>query len=420
MATVGKLIKTHRLKRELSLRQLAADLGVTAAYISDLEADRRLPSADLKRRISGTLNISMEDLAAADSRLSPDLRSWVEERPQVVALLRGLRASPKSKLLIRRLTRLINRRSRPQTPRGFLVTWESELCAIASEASAWSVETGGDLFGRWHDLPTIYLATKAGPKAQRDHAHFRLDVEYLRELSETLAADWELRYFGDWHSHHRLGLTSPSGGDKRRIVSIAGRNQFPAMSEIIVTLEDSLSEPRIRINPWIYDLSSEDSGPFPLQVKILPGLSPIRQALIASRALPDQELFEWEKVPMHRVRIGTADSIPALGSAQDVDSTTRERTLVHLAAALQEASGHPVEQHSTGFGCVLVVRLNEPYYIAFALAAAWPMAVLEVHCLNRDAGTTDPLDAPAGLTALDTPLLLDVFRNATADNKDTV
>ena len=173
MATVGKLIKTHRLKRELSLRQLAADLGVTAAYISDLEADRRLPSADLKRRISGTLNISMEDLAAADSRLSPDLRSWVEERPQVVALLRGLRASPESKLLIRRLTRLINRRSRPQTPRGFLVTWESELCAIASEASAWSVETGGDLFGRWHDLPTIYLATKAGPKAQRDHAHFR-------------------------------------------------------------------------------------------------------------------------------------------------------------------------------------------------------------------------------------------------------
>ncbi len=104
---------------------------------------------------------------------------------------------------------------------------------------------------------------------------------------------------------------------------------------------------------------------------------------------------------MQRVRIGTDDSIPALNSAQDVDSTTRERTLAHLAAALQEASGHPVEQHSTGFGFVLVVRLNEPYYLAFALAAAWPMAVLEVHCLDRDAGTTDPLDAPTGLTALD-------------------
>ena len=93
---------------------------------------------------------------------------------------------------------------RPAT--AFLLTWESELCAIAAEASAWSVETGGDLFGRWHSTPTILLATKAGPSAQRDNAHFRLDVEYLRQLSETLASDWALRYFGDWHSHHRLGL----------------------------------------------------------------------------------------------------------------------------------------------------------------------------------------------------------------------
>ena len=364
----------------------------------------------------------MEDLAIADSRLSPDLRSWVEERPQVVALLRALRTSLESEPLIRHLTRLIKRRSRLQTPRGFLVTWESELRAIASEASAWSVETGGDLFGRWYDLPTIYLATKAGPKAQRDQAHFRLDVEYLRGLSERLAADWELRYFGDWHSHHRLGLTSPSSGDKRRIISVAGRNQFPAMAEIIVTLEDSHGGPRIRIHPWTYDLSSEDSSPFPLQVKILPGLSPIRQALLASKALPDQELFAWEKISIQRVRIGTSDSIPTFDSAQDVDSTTRERTLAHLAAALQEASGHPVERHSTGFGCVLVARLNEPYYLAFALAAAWPMAVLEVHCLNRDTGTTEPLvaPAPAELTALDTPLLLNVFRNATADSKGTV
>lgn len=63
---------------------------------------------------------------------------------------------------------------------GVLITWESELRAIAAETSAWTVETGGDLFGQWQANPTVFLATRAGPKAQRDNTHFRLDVDYLR------------------------------------------------------------------------------------------------------------------------------------------------------------------------------------------------------------------------------------------------
>src|SRR6266699_295001 len=188
------------------------------------------------------------------TRFSSDLREWVEERPHLISALRSLKSSPEADMLIQRLARFLNRRYPAKTPRGVLVTWESELRAIAAEASAWSIETGGDLFGRWHDLPTVLLATKAGPAAQRDHAHFRLDVDYLRQLSETMASVWGLRYFGDLHSHHRLGLTATSGGDRRRIVSIAGRNQFTNMTEIIVTLDDSRGEAMVRIHPWIYDL----------------------------------------------------------------------------------------------------------------------------------------------------------------------
>ena len=58
---------------------------------------------------------------------------------------------------------------------------------MASEASAWSIETGGDLSVAGRTFRTLFLATKAGPNAKRDHAHFRLDVEYLRGLSEDLA-----------------------------------------------------------------------------------------------------------------------------------------------------------------------------------------------------------------------------------------
>lgn len=412
MPRIGELVAAGRRERKWSLRQLAAELGVTPAYVADIEAERRLPSSELMGRISTVLEISLENLAAADSRLSTELREWIEERPQLTALLRSLRTSPESDLLIQRLIRLFNRRSRPQVPRGFLVTWESELRAIAAEASAWTIETGGDLFGRWQDVPTVMLATKAGPAAKRDHAHFRLDVDYLRDLSEMLASRWGLRYFGDWHSHHRLGLSAPSGGDRRRIISIARRNQFSAMSEIIVTLEERRGDPTVRIHPWTYDLAGDASNPFPLQVKVLPGISPVREALLAQGVLGEQSLAAWEGMSLQRIRIGADTGPPTLEPMRDIDGETRQKVLLHLAEALQEASGAPVEQHVTGFGCILVAQLDGSSHLAFALASAWPMAVLEVHHLNRDTGTTESLDQPFGLAAIDASRVVEIYRAA--------
>ena len=307
-------------------------------------------------------------------------------------MLRTLRDSPDSETLIKRLGRFVSRRGRTQAPAGFLVTWESELRAIAADASAWSIETGGDLFGRWHDVPTVLLATKPGPNAQRDHAHFRLDVDYLRHLSEVMASDWALRYFGDWHSHHRLGLSAPSGGDRRRIASIGTRNQFGSMAEIIVTLDDPpgrIDRPHPSLG-W-YHLAGE-AAPSPLRVKILPGLSPIRQALISRKALPEQELHAWEKATLQRIRIAGEDTAPTLEAAFDIDSMTRERVLAQLVDALANESGAPIEQHTTGFGSILVARLQEPQYLAFALGSAWPMPVLEVHRMNRADGSTEPVN----------------------------
>jgi hypothetical protein len=295
--------------------------------------------------------------------------------------------------------------------------WESELRAIAADATAWSVETGGDLFGRWHDVPTVLFASKAGPAAQRDHAHFRLDVDYLRQLSEVMASDWALRYFGDWHSHHRLGLSSPSGGDRRRITGLAKRNHFPNMAEVIVTLEGDGGDAVIRVHSWIYEMSREGSEPLPLQIKVLPGLSAIRQALIVRKALPEQDLHAWEKISLNRIRIGSESTVPMMEPASDVDSSTRERILAQLAEALQMATGNAVEQHGTGFGCILVVELEEPHHLAFALGSAWPMPVLEVHRLNRADGSTEPQDSPVGLIAADVPGFLKVVQAAQSELK---
>jgi hypothetical protein len=322
--------------------------------------------------------------------------------------------------MIERLTRFFGRRRRvrnapapaaPSSPvAGSLLAWESELRAIASEASAWTVETGGDLFGRWEGTTTLFLATKAGPNAQRNQAHFRLDVDYLRKLSEPLASQWALRYFGDWHSHHRLGLSAPSSGDRRRIQQVAGRNQFPSMAEIIVTTEGSTQEPIVRIHPWLYEFVADRTEPLALGVKVLPGISPVRDALLARSELPEQELRVWETVPLSRVRIGDDQEPPSLQAQLDVDTTTRDRTLSHLSEALEQASGSAVEQHSTAFGYIIVAKLQEPHHLAFAIDGKWPLSVLEVHRLNRKAGTTEPVPARDGLTALNLADIVEVFR----------
>ena len=307
--------------------------------------------------------------------------------------------------------------ARPGAGAGVLITWESELRAIAAEASAWTVETGGDLFGRWQANPTVFLATKAGPKAQRNNAHFRLDVDYLRELSEPLAAHWALRYFGDWHSHHRLGLSAPSSGDRRRIRQLGNRNQFPGMAEMIVTTEGSHHEPIVRAHPWFYDLSAEGE-PTALRVKVLPGCSPIRQALVARGKFLEQSLRAWEDVPLQRVRLSDQSDPPSLEKQADVDATTRERTLSHLAEALKQASGGPIEQHATAFGHILVARIEEPHHLAFAIDGKWPMSVLEVHRLDRNAGTTTPISTPDGLIAPDVAGIVEVLRAAKASERE--
>jgi len=261
-------------------------------------------------------------------------------------------------MVIRRLIRLFGRRvAAPKAASGGLITWESELRTIAAESAAWSVETGGDLFGRWQASPTVFLATKAGPKAQRNNAHFRLDVDYLRQLSEPLTSNWALRYFGDWHSHHRLGLSAPSSGDRKRIRQVAARNQFPGMVEIIVTTEGSQKQPTIRVHPWLYDTSAENAEPLSLNVRVLAGTSPIRQALIARQDFPEQDLRAWETMPLDRIRIGEDKNPPTLDTAADVDTITMDKALQradrrpHIAIARRDRLIDGSPSASCAFGC---------------------------------------------------------------------
>jgi len=131
--------------------------------------------------------------------------------------------------------------------------WESELRAIAAEAAAWTVETGRPLWTLKLTRPS-FSQRKQAPTRNATRA-FRLDVEYLRQLSEPLAADWALRYFGDWHSHHRA---RSFGAELRRpqahSVNLESATTFPNGGKSIVHDGGAHSVAAIvRIHPWFYE-----------------------------------------------------------------------------------------------------------------------------------------------------------------------
>ena len=60
--TLGDYLKEQRLGAQLSLRQLADQVGVSNPYLSQIERGLRKPSADILQQIAKALRISAETL----------------------------------------------------------------------------------------------------------------------------------------------------------------------------------------------------------------------------------------------------------------------------------------------------------------------------------------------------------------------
>ena len=233
---LGERLRDLREQRGYSLRKFARTLAISAAHLVDLEKDRRSPSPELLQRIADELDVPMSLFDQFSFTLPKAVRDWLGENP---VLERALHLVARLGNPQEALSTLEQAAAADPSHRFPLAIYESELQAIAHDSASWDSETGGDLFGIWADIPIVYLATKSGPKAIRDHTRFRLDVDYLIKLSIQLEKDWGLRYFGDWHSHHRLGLQAPSAGDRARIQRLADKNAFRAMAEFITTFSPS-------------------------------------------------------------------------------------------------------------------------------------------------------------------------------------
>jgi len=68
MNELGKFIRQQREEMDLSLRELARRVEISAAFLSDIELGRRYPSDDVYLRLSEKLNVPLAELQSKDAR----------------------------------------------------------------------------------------------------------------------------------------------------------------------------------------------------------------------------------------------------------------------------------------------------------------------------------------------------------------
>ena len=68
MKTLGEIIREIREEKDLSLRELASLIGVSAPFMSDVELGRRFPSDKHMVSIAQALDTSLEELRQNDTR----------------------------------------------------------------------------------------------------------------------------------------------------------------------------------------------------------------------------------------------------------------------------------------------------------------------------------------------------------------
>jgi transcriptional regulator with XRE-family HTH domain len=93
--SLGQTIRKLRLSADYKLREFATLIDLSAAYLSDIEHDRRNPTEDVLKKIVAVLGkrikVTYEELLSLSPRLETDLQRMVQQNPEVGQLLREVR-----------------------------------------------------------------------------------------------------------------------------------------------------------------------------------------------------------------------------------------------------------------------------------------------------------------------------------------
>lgn len=90
MVDFGNILKTQRLKADMTQAQLAQKLGITKSVISAYETGLRLPSYDILIHIAKLFNVSTDFLLGVENKQNVDFSGLSQE--EVDALTNLIRA----------------------------------------------------------------------------------------------------------------------------------------------------------------------------------------------------------------------------------------------------------------------------------------------------------------------------------------
>lgn len=84
MKTLGEFIRDKRDAADVSLRELARQIGITAPFLSDIELGRRNPSEDVLTKIAEYFKLPIEELKRFDTRVTfSDFKRLIEKDPKL-------------------------------------------------------------------------------------------------------------------------------------------------------------------------------------------------------------------------------------------------------------------------------------------------------------------------------------------------
>lgn len=126
-------------------------------------------------------------------------------------------------------TAIICKRENANDANTCVIVYQSELDCISQHIlDCKHIETGGQLFGFYTAKGTPVVCYAIGPGANANHqvAFFNQDIGYLSTVGDILVRMLGLQHIGEWHSHHQLGLTHPSGHDYNTVHTTVERQHL--------------------------------------------------------------------------------------------------------------------------------------------------------------------------------------------------
>lgn len=163
-------------------------------------------------------------------------------------------------------------------PPAAAMIYASELEAVREHVLRYpQLETGGSLFGWYSEtgLPILALATGPGKRAMHGETRFHADEAYSFELGRAIA-DHGLQHIGEWHSHHRMALSHPSGIDCRAMEESLNVPDSP-IKRFLCGIAN-IAGGAVTLNIYFFTAATGQAyRPVPLVVK--GGVSPVRSGL---------------------------------------------------------------------------------------------------------------------------------------------